>query len=68
MTVSRWKGNAITTAKVGTVTVTAGDATTTYTITINGKAVVNYVGSANTTTIAAMPLLPVVPCSRAKTT
>lgn len=52
MATKTWVGLAKTVRQVQTVTVTAGDAATTYTVTINGK-VASYTGSATVATIAA---------------
>ena len=52
MAAPRWKGQSISTAKTATAQITAGDATTTYKLTINGKVVASYIGSATVATIA----------------
>lgn len=52
MATKTWVGQAQVVRQVDTVTITAGDAATTYTVTINTKAV-SYTGSATVATVAA---------------
>lgn len=55
MATQRWTGGGANVKQVGTITVTAYDATTTYRVTMNGK-IVGVLGSGGTTTTAATAL------------